>query len=270
MFIRENRTVCENYMEVDIVPRTLTAENVASRSQRGKKQKVSRPAQDKLNDKNAKRYLLELLNGNFTDDDLMVTVTYSDKYLPSTPDAANKCARNYLRRLEYRRKKLGLDPLKYILTTEYDMDENNEYTLRVHHHIVMNGGLDRDEVENIWSQRIKGTTQYEPMGRANTRRLQADDLGYQDLTNYLTKQPKRRKRWSASRNLVTPERLPKRDFKYRPRRLEKEINTPDQGREYFEKKYPDYNIVDVTVKYYEMTGWHVYLKMWRKVGRMNR
>lgn len=270
MFIREKRTVCNEYMEVDIIPRTLTADNVASRAKRAKPKKVSRPAQDNLNDKNAKRYLLELLNGNFTDKDLHVTCTYTDKYLPETADGANKLVRNYLRRLDYRRNKMGLSPLKYILITEYEMDVEGRFTKRIHHHIIMNGDIDRDEVESIWSQRIKGSTKHESMGRINADRLQADELGFQALAKYLTKAPKRKKRWSASRNLTVPVALPKRDFRYRPRRLEKEVNTPDQGRKYFENKYPDYEIVDVVVKYYEMTGWHVYLKMWHRLERVIR
>lgn len=32
---------------------------------------------------------------------------------------------------------------------------------------------------------------------------------------------------------------------------------------FFEKIYKGYQIIEIDIKYYEMTGWHVYLKMWR-------
>ena len=64
VFIREKKTDCANYREVDIIPRTEAAEQ-AARGKRGKKRKVNAPKQKDLNDKNAKRYLVQLGNGNF-------------------------------------------------------------------------------------------------------------------------------------------------------------------------------------------------------------
>ncbi|WP_242855657.1 hypothetical protein [Ruminiclostridium josui] len=40
--------------------------------------------------------------------------------------------------------------------------------------------------------------------------------------------------------------------------------SPDAGREFFERKFPDYNITSIKPEYYKDTGWHIYLKMWRK------
>lgn len=64
VFIREKKIDCAKYREVDIIPRTEAAER-ASRGKRGKKRKVNAPKQKDLNDKNAKRYLVQLGNGNF-------------------------------------------------------------------------------------------------------------------------------------------------------------------------------------------------------------
>ena len=63
VFIREKKIDCAEYREVDIIPRTEAAEQ-ASRGKRGKKRKVNAPKQKDLNDKNAKRYLVQLGNGN--------------------------------------------------------------------------------------------------------------------------------------------------------------------------------------------------------------
>ena len=34
--------------------------------------------------------------------------------------------------------------------------------------------------------------------------------------------------------------------------------------DFFAKQFPDYDIKDIKVEYYEQTGWHIYMKMWRK------
>ena len=89
MFIREKKTDCADYREVDIIPRTEEAD-MASRGKRGKKRKAQRPKQNALNDKNAKRYLVQLANGNFHAGDLHTTLTYSAENLPGTVEEAEK------------------------------------------------------------------------------------------------------------------------------------------------------------------------------------
>ncbi len=154
MFYREKKIDCGGYREVDIIPRTDNAER-AVKGKRGKRQRVSEPKQKDLNEKNSKRYLVQLGNGNFGAGDLHVTLTYSAKYLPKTEAEAERRITNYLNRIAYRRKKLGLPPLKYILVTEYgyakDDPDHTGSPVRIHHHVIMNGGLDRDEVEMMWT-----------------------------------------------------------------------------------------------------------------------
>ncbi|MDN5953908.1 MAG: hypothetical protein L0H99_08380 [Loigolactobacillus coryniformis] len=69
---------------MDIIPRTIDAERTAKRGRRSRKQRESAPKQKNLNDKNAKRYLIQLGNGNFGAGDLHVSCTYSNEYLPET------------------------------------------------------------------------------------------------------------------------------------------------------------------------------------------
>ena len=59
MFEREKKTDCGDYREVDVIPRTDNAEK-AVKGKRGKKKKVTEPKQKDLNDKNARRYLVQL------------------------------------------------------------------------------------------------------------------------------------------------------------------------------------------------------------------
>lgn len=273
MFIRENKTDCTNYREVDIIPRTDNAER-AVRGKRGKKHKVTEPKQKNLNDKNSRRYLVQLGNGNFGIGDLHVSATYSNKHLPGSVEEAENIVSNYLRRIAYRRNKLGLEPLKYILVTEYKYSKDGEQLKRIHHHIIMNGGLSRDDVELMWTKerinwkKVEKDPEYrssiEPMGWVNADRLQVNENGIEGLCKYITKDPQGKKRWSSSRNLERPVEHPPADSKYSRRKVEELAKSNDCGKEYFEKQFPEYNIVDIQPEYYENTGWHIYLKMWRK------
>lgn len=53
--------------------------------------------------------------------------------------------------------------------------------------------MDRDKVEELWGK-----------GIANTSRMQANELGFEELANYLLKDPRGKKRWSQSKNIVIP------------------------------------------------------------------
>lgn len=273
MFIREKKVDCQNYREVDIIPRTDNAER-AVKGKRGKRQKVTEPKQKDINDKNARRYLVQLGNGNFGIGDLHVTCTYTDDNLPDTEEEAERIVGNYLRRIAYRRKKLNLPPLKYILVTEYGCSKDGEKITRIHHHIIMNGGQSRDEVEMMWTvERInwrKYNTEPEYMdqvkklGWVNADRLQLDKNGIEALCMYVTKNPHGKKRWSSSRNLERPVQQPNADHKYSKKQVETLAQSNDQGWEFFEKQFPDYTISEIKPEYYEETGWHIYLKMWKK------
>lgn len=111
-FIREKKIYCgENYLEVDIIP--ISKNQKMPRGRRSKKKKVTAPKQKRLNDKRARRYFVQLVNTNFGKEDLHVTVTYSNDELPETIEDAEREAKNYIRRLDYRRKKEGLSPVNY-------------------------------------------------------------------------------------------------------------------------------------------------------------
>lgn len=276
VFIREKKIDCTDYREVDIIPRTDNAEK-AVRGKRGKKVKVTEPKQKDLNDKNARRYLVQLGNGNFGIGDLHVSCTYDNNHLPGTVEEAENIVGNYLRRIAYRRTKLGLEALKYILVTEYKYSKDGQTIKRVHHHIIMNGGLDRDDVELMWTKdrinwnKIEKDPQnraaIKQMGWVNADRLQMNENGIEGLCKYITKDPQGKKRWSSSRNLERPVQHPPADSKYSKKQVENLAKSNDLGKSFFEKKYPQYNIVEIKPEYYEETGWHIYLKMWRKTPK---
>lgn len=298
VFIREKKTDCADYREVDIIPRTEAAEQ-ATRGKRGKKKKSVAPKQKDLNEKNAIRYLIQLANGNFHTRDLHVSLTYDAENLPKTVEDAERIVGNYLRRVAYRRNKLEIDPLKYILVTEYKYSKDGQVITRIHHHIIMNGGLDRDDVELMWTKaRINWKKAEDPeyragikqLGWVNADRLQMNEKGIEGLCKYIVKDPQGKKRYSSSRNLERPEvkktdgeekaqrnqnhwkhsrnlTAPEEkcnDYKFSRKKVEQLAKSPDGGLEEFRKIYSNYDIVYCEPVYYEQTGWHIYLKMWKK------
>ena len=264
-FIREKKIYCgDNYLEVDIIP---CYEKRNRRGTRSKKVKESLLSQKNINAKNAKRKLLQVMESNFNEKDLHVTLTYNDKYLPKTLEDADREATNFIRRLRRKRKKNGLDDLKYILVTEHTItnDEGIEEITRVHHHLVINGGLDRDEVEDLWS---KGRySKKESMGFVNADRLQPDrNSGFTALSYYLTKKPANKRSWTCSQNLRRPESR-NNDYKYSKRKIQRIIGH-NKELSYWEKQYPGWYIADkdngYEEVYNEITGWSIYLKFRRR------
>lgn len=269
-FMREKKIDCGPlYREVDIFPYTTAQKNCSKSGRRSKKIRETEPKQKDLNDKNSRRYLVQLGTLNYLGDPkaLHVTATYNAKYLPESMEQAEREISNYLRRIQYLRKKLGLPPLKYILVTAYTTKKNSDQPVRMHHHIIMNGGLSRDMVEDLWRKpKRKGQEKGEQIGFCNADRLQADENGIAALCNYLVKQSGGKKRWTSSHNLKRPTSRTN-DGRYSRRQIEKWAKERP-GREFWEQKYPGWTLTSekygVQYEYNNFTGWSIYLKLKRK------
>lgn len=177
-FIREKRIYCgEEYLEVDIVAVTNMPE-----AGKGKKGKSSQ-AQKNLNDKRSKRRFVQIANTNFGTNDFHISATYNNEHLPMSLEEAEKNVHNYLDRIKRKMKRETGEDLKYMLVTEYtpeeeegqltlqgiDADDKTTKAVRIHHHIIINnGGLDRDDLELMWSTtRINWKKANDPEYRAN-------------------------------------------------------------------------------------------------------
>lgn len=216
------------------------------------KEKESEDSQTKLNDRYAKQKYVRLVNENFRKDDLMITLTYQDKYLP-TEKQAKRDVKNYLRRLKVYRKKHGLPDLKYIYVIEY-VDEEEQHKskkIRVHHHIIINA-MDRDAAEDLWGK-----------GRVEAKRLQPDEFGLEGIARYMVNQ--KGKRWYASRNLRKPKEY-KSVTKLTKRKAEKMACNQNDLESLFENLYSDkYKYLDSTTFYSDITGGtYLYCRMRKK------
>lgn len=266
-FIREKRIYCgKEWLEVDIVP-------VTNMPEAGKgKTKESSQAQKNLNDKRSKRRFVQIANANFGEDDLHISATYNEEHLPMTLKEAEKNVHNYLDRVKRRMKRVTGQDLKYMLVTEYTPDEEDEEkAVRIHHHIIINGGLSRDDLELMWSTtRINWNKandreyrkKIDYIGFVNCDRLQPNENGIEGLVNYINKRKKGCKKWSTSMNLEKPKEK-KNDHKYSFRKLRELAKTPED-KEVWRKQYPGYEPTKIDFQYNDYTGWSCYLRL-RKV-----
>lgn len=274
-FIREKRVYCgEEYLEVDIVPVTNIPE--AGKEKKGK----SSQAQKNLNDKRSKRRFVQIANTNFRADDLHISATYNEKHLPITLEEAERNVHNYLNKIKRRMKRVTGQDLKYMLVTEYtpeegenaDPEDKTTKAVRIHHHIIINGGLSRDDLELMWSatrinwKKAQNDPEYRKnvdyLGFVNCDRLQPNENGIEGLVNYINKRKKGCKKWSTSMNLKKPKEK-KNDHKYSFRKLRELAKTPED-KEVWRKQYKGYEPTKIDFQYNDYTGWSVYLKM-RKV-----
>lgn len=179
--------------EIEIYPQFKSMDDVPREGRRIVKDNSR--AQRNLNDKNARKYVERLINENFDNRDIWITLTYDNEHLPPDGDidAAIKNVQNYVRRINYQRKKRGLPNAKYVYVTAYNPDSE----IRWHHHVVMDGALDMETVEACWQQ----------SSRNEVRHLQKDENGLSGIANYIVEEKNRirsEKRWNSSQGLRDP------------------------------------------------------------------
>lgn len=261
--IRQKTTHCgkrgekERYREIDI----YASFDIKNKT-RGPKINKSTLKQKKLNDKRARRYFNQLVQTNFKENDLHISLTYNEKHKPETLEAAEKNLDNFLRRLKRKRAAAGLEPLKYVAVTEHGGKGG-----RIHHHLIVNGGLSRDDVEATWATGGRGKKKGEPLGYANADRLQLDPKrGLEALTAYLMKDPKGRKRWSQSRNLLKPwESIS--DTAISGKALDTLLTAPEDSQDtaaILQKLHKGYHLLEMKREYIEEVGlWYITAKMYK-------
>ncbi len=239
---REKKHFCGDYLEVDIFP-------VFEQSHcRGKRRRPTTETQKKLNQRNAERKLIRLLNTNFTKNDIRFDLTYDADHRPATPEEAQKEMQNFLRRLKRYRKKRGLPDLKYIAVTEIGKRNG-----RCHHHIIMNGGVLIGELAEIWGR-----------GYTTAKPLQFNDQGIVGIAKYLIKEPILGKRWSASKNLAKP-KVTQRDGRLSRRKVREWHDSGADNRAEIEEIYEGYRLSEISPYYNEInSGYYLTVMLCKK------
>ena len=180
-----------DYMDCVLYPRYKRFNQPKTRN---KKYRVTREIQVKLNQRNAEMKFTRLVHSNFTPADIAFHATYGvDR---NDVERVRKDIKAFVRKVRTLHRKLSLEKLKYVYCTE--IGDNG----RVHIHMIMSGGIERDTLETIWKQ-CGG-------GYANADRLQFENDGLRGLCNYMVKRRDFYRRWTPSRNLIKPEPIEQR------------------------------------------------------------
>ena len=234
MGYRRSVTLAGDRMECEIYPVFGRDEKkrarAANHNQTPEKQK-------RLNRERAARHLVQLADANFTDKDIHLTLTYRQE---TTLPQCRKDVRNFLLRVKRYRKAIGLDDLKYIYTIEGKTERSNGFPVsRIHVHMLMNSGISRERLEEMWE-----------MGYANADRLQPTERGLEEIARYIIKEAKDNgRRFSASRNLKQP-KFRSSDVKTSKslvKRIARDIR--NEAKIEMERVYPSYSFVDCKVYY---------------------
>lgn len=237
----------EIFPEFRVLPQILQSNTTKSNN---------REAMRNLNDKNARKKCIRKLNANFTDDDIWLTLTYSPGNEPKNIETSFRDMKNYIDRINYRRKKLGLPIAKWLYVTEWCEKEGEE--VRCHHHVVMDGLLDMDTCEKTWK---KG-------GRNQSRKLNKDDCGLAGMGTYITKETRGQKRWHCSQGLKDP-LVAKNHYKFKRAKVEQMVRNQESIKEIMEKVYQNYRgcayrYTDCEVKYNDFNNlFYIYVRMRR-------
>ncbi len=167
-----------------VIPRRIIREALEKKGE-------TREAQRRLNQRNAEKKFRRLVERNFGEGDYYFTGTIEGEELP-TLEKVQKIIQNFLRRVNWKRKRAGLENAKYVYVIE-GWEEGSRQK-RLHVHLIIDGGIDRKELKEMWSH-----------GRTKCEELDPKAYGgLSALAQYLTKDPRGRKRWSASKNLKGP------------------------------------------------------------------
>ncbi len=234
-----------NVLECEVYPVWDTRASLS----RARKTRESRESQKTLNKKNALKNLIRLINTNFTDKDIWGTFTYDEQHLPATEEFAKKEMSKFARRLKYYAEKHNFPPLKYIYVTEYEDDEKKGKK-RVHHHIVTNFP-DRDVAESLWRNGA----------RTQTRRLQADESGYEGMTRYILKDPRGIKSYVTSKNLQKPQ-ITIADYKITRKKVNQIARGDISARSTLERIYQGYEYIKHECRFSEyVSGAYMYAKL---------
>ena len=185
-----------------------------------------------------------------------VAFTYSAEYTPASMKVAKSHMQNYIRRLNYQRKKRGLPNARYVYVTEQG-DKG-----RWHHHIVLDGDMDMDTVESLWTY-----------GKRNqVRRLQKDENGLVGMAKYVSKpkgkgkdseEGKYQKIWTPSKNLKKPDEH-KNHYKTKQSHVDKMVNGILPVQEHLNKWYASegYEYTESVIKYNKWNGqYYIYARM---------
>lgn len=237
------------YLEVELFPVTEHGHR------HDRRRKLSRAEQRKQNEKHAAKKLVRLINANFVQGDIIITLQYRAELRHHlTYAAVLRDVQNYLRRVKNYRSKHHLSEIKYIYVIELTGKDN------WHAHLIMSK-LDRDTAESLWhnadyvnSRSFQPTAQE---GGAAFANYIAGKKGGKDA-------PERYwRKWNSSKNLTQPTENAK-DGTHTRREIARIARERVDDRRYWEQQYSGYRFVSAQPVFNEFNGWwYLYVQLYK-------
>ena len=204
-----------------------------------------------VNDRNARKRFERLAEENFrVGKDYAITLTYENA--PEDRRTCDRDLRNYLNRVNRRREKFGLPKARCMGVLETGKKG------RLHHHLLIEGGLGRDEMEMLWG-----------LGYANCDRIQVGRGGLTALSKYMTKgfsnvRETGRHRYFYTRNLREP-RITESRTRIGKRTAERIREAASiEAEEIIRKKYPGMKLEGLEIRTSEwLPGVYLYARLRR-------
>ena len=207
-----------------------------TRATRARRAEKTKKAQADVNDRNARMKLDRIIQHNFPEfDSYVIGLDYE---IEPTPEQAEKDRAKFIRDCRRLYQNAGVE-FKWLAVTPW-LTKTGRPVKRLHHHIVMSGGVDEKAIRALWMRRRNGRIHLDP--------LQPDSNGVTGLARYLKQHLHGAKRWTGSRNLETPPPIyPKRHMsKGRAYKLAMDY---EAARTVFEKQHKDYTFVSMEVRF---------------------
>lgn len=228
---RELKTVTGNFARVQIFPVRPYQYG------RKKKMKPTGAAMAKVNRENRARRLADLLNLNFTKNDIQLKLDYSsfkaEHGRNPEPNEIVRYMQNFMRRVKRLYKSLGIE-LKYVYCSEVGSRGRIS-----HHHVVINKGATYEQLRALWQE-----------GGIWMRKLYFDKKGCYDLASYFVKSRYTYRTYCCSRNLIRPQEtgrdksIYKNDYNVRQKHVNHILGDPGDL-EYIRRIYPDWCVAEV-------------------------
>lgn len=283
-YYREQRHICgkdydsAGYMEVDLYSVTKRQHQA---SRRAKRKEATSLAMQEYNDRRAKRYCVQLVNTNFTQNDYAWTGTYDDDHLPAPGDEKNvdRDWSNFIKRVYRWCDKHDVRRPLWMMVTEYTTKLEDGTTVGRHHHhaiIQHTDGLTRDVLEDLWRDSSGA-----PLGLARCERLHFEHGSVESLVLYMNKNKRCARHWRQSRGLEKPKTPRPNDSRWSRKAIEEASTLYIDDRAYWEKKYPGFTLGRVETRVSNSGQRHTLVILYRadfrtaayrgqKNGRINR
>lgn len=165
------------------------------KGKRAKKGTGTTPAQKEGNFRRAVMMLTWLMNANYQDGDLLVTLDYKREYRPQDSAQMNRDFNNFFARLKRAMAKSGLAPPKYIRVLEVGKRGAR------HHHLLLPGTVSLPVLQKCWAA---GGVNVKPLFTDGNYRAIAEYFVKYSRTTMETEAREMKKLWYPSKGLKKP------------------------------------------------------------------